>query len=365
MKKINYIKKYFSILIMIGIFYPSDNFLTNWECVASNSFENNNNGTEVSRDLDKAVVRAKIWKVHTSDGLFEMSENAVENGVQNLIETFKDIGILVSIYETENIYNDSLYYFGYNGRPFHLMENNSVDTLINFFYLPSIDYTDGLLTGYGKAFNTPGNEFFVAGNFCEYVAEEIVCYELADTFIPTHELGHCLGLLHTHPGSNGEENVIRPNDANIENCEVNCGEAGDLLCDTEASISLKNSVIFDGNTCIYTSDETDECGYEYQPQLDNFMSYTHFECAGSFTPEQVDKMFNTIENNSIISQVIVNAGDLNDDLNINVIDAFILVEAILYQENITDIKLWLGDLNNDEILDINDILLLINMIIEE
>ena len=70
---------------MLGIFYPTDNFLTNWECVASNSFENNNNGTEVSRDLDKAVVRAKIWKVHTSDGLFEMSENAVENGFQNLI----------------------------------------------------------------------------------------------------------------------------------------------------------------------------------------------------------------------------------------------------------------------------------------
>ena len=245
------------------------------------------------------------------------------------------------------------------------MENNSVDTLINFFYLPSIDYTDGSLTGYGKAFHTPGNEFFVAGNFCENVAEEIVCYELADTFIPTHELGHCLGLLHTHPGSNGEENVVRPYDEYVETCEVNCEEAGDLLCDTEASISLKNHVIFDGNTCIYTSDETDECGYEYQPQIDNFMSYTHFECAGSFTSQQVDKMFTTIENNSIISQVMVNAGDLNDDLYINVVDAFILVEATLFQENITDLKLWLGDLNNDQILDINDILLLINIIIEE
>ena len=146
---------------------------------------------------------------------------------------------------------------------------------------------------------------------------------------------------------------------------MNCEEAGDLLCDTEASISLKNHVIFDGNTCIYTSDETDECGYEYQPQIDNFMSYTHFECAGSFTSQQVDKMFTTIENNSIISQVMVNAGDLNDDLYINVVDAFILVEATLFQENITDLKLWLGDLNNDQILDINDILLLINIIIEE
>ena len=189
MKTINYIKKLVFLLIIIGILYPNypaTNTLTDWGCVSNSYFEQENEGTGTSRELDKAVIRAKIWKVHTSDGLFEMSENAVENGLQNLIETFKDIGILVSIYETENIYNDSLYYFAYNQRPFHLMENNSVDTLINFFYLPSIDYTDGSLTGYGKAFHTPGNEFFVAGNFCENVAEEIVCYELADTFIPTH-----------------------------------------------------------------------------------------------------------------------------------------------------------------------------------
>ena len=367
MKTINYIKICIFLIIIIGTFHSylrGTNTLTDWECPSDNYFEQENANSYISRELEKAVIRAKIWKIHTSEGLFEMSENAVENGLQNMIETFKEVGILVSIYETENIYNDSLYYFGYNGRPFYLMENNSVDTLINFFYLPNIDYTEGSMTGYGFAFNTPGNELFIAGNECKYVADDIVCYDLADTFIPTHELGHCLGLLHTHPGSNGEEHVIRSHDEQIETCEVNCEEAGDLLCDTEASISLRNRVMFDGNTCTYTSDETDQCGYEYQPQVDNFMSYTHFGCAGSFTSQQVNKMFNTIENNNVISQVIVDIGDINDDLSINVVDAIILVDVILYENNITDLSLWLGDLNNDELLDVNDVVSLISIILE-
>ena len=212
------------------------------------------------------------------------------------------------------------------------------------FYLPNIDYTEGDFTGYGQAFNTPRNEFFVAGNECKYVAGNLECYDLASTFIPIHELGHCFGLLHTHK-SIGEEHVIRE-DENDDSCEVNCYDAGDFLCDTEASNSIKDDVIFDGLDCSYDLVENDECGYIYTPQIDNFMSYTHFECAGSFTPEQVDKMFNTIENNSIISQVIVNAADLNDDVNINVIDAFILVDAIKSLITVANISSGLTSLNS-------------------
>ena len=70
------------------------------------------------------------------------------------------------------------------------MRNHSIDSLINFYYLPNIDYTAGTLTGYGQAFNTPGNELFVAGYECIETEENIECYDLANTFIPIHELGH-------------------------------------------------------------------------------------------------------------------------------------------------------------------------------
>ena len=101
MKTIYDIYIYCFLLIMIGIFYSSSlrtNTLTDWECASDNYSEQENEYR--LRELEKAVLRAKIWKIHTSDGLFEMSENAVENGLQNMIASFKEIGILVSIYDT-------------------------------------------------------------------------------------------------------------------------------------------------------------------------------------------------------------------------------------------------------------------------
>ena len=292
-----------------------------------------------------------------------MTENAIEDGFNYLIDAYKQTGILVTLVDVESIYNDSLYYFASYGRPFELMQSHTVDTLINFYYLPNIDYTNGTLTGYGQAFNTPGNELFVAGNECKYVGAELVCYDLANTFIPIHELGHCLGLFHPHTITYGEEHVIRPND-DTESCEVNCETTGDLLCDTEASNSLKNDVLYNGSECSYELIELDTCGYVYQPQINNFMSYTHFDCANAFTPEQVNKMFDKIENDQIIAQTLIKTGDMNDDSIVNVIDAIILVNTILYDENISDLYLWIGDLNNDLTIDIIDVVLIINIILE-
>ena len=41
------------------------------------------------------------------------------------------------------------------------MQNHSADSFINFYYLPNINYTDGSVTGYAMAFNTPGNEYLL------------------------------------------------------------------------------------------------------------------------------------------------------------------------------------------------------------
>ena len=358
----------FKFLLIIILFSLSNSRehhnISNWECNSGNNTQSFKKETQINRELEKAVIRAKIWKIHSSDSLFEMTENSIETGFQDLINSYKQLGILIELYDIESIYSDSLYYFTDHFRPFHLMQNNSIDSLINFYYLPNIDYSGGGLTGYGQAFNTPGNELFVAGNECSYIEENIACYDLANTFIPIHELGHCLGLLHTHPGSHGEENVIRNDDESSDTCEVNCEISADLLCDTEASTVLKNKVTFDGYDCTYIENEVDSCGYAYEPQIDNYMSYTHFECANAFTQEQIDKMFLSIEHNNMISQTNIEIGDMNDDLTINVLDALILVNTILYTQNISDLYLWLGDINNDTTIDIVDIILLINIILD-
>ena len=246
----------FKILLIITLFALTNSEehhnISNWECNSENNTKYLKTETQINRELEKAVIRAKIWKIHRSDSLFEMTENSIETGFQNLINSYKQLGILIELYDIENIYSDSLYYFTDHFRPFHLMQNNSIDSLINFYYLPNIDYSGSGLTGYGQAFNTPGNELFVAGNECNYIEESIACYDLANTFIPIHELGHCLGLYHPHSNTYGYENVIRPNNEYIvPPCEINCDYTGDFLCDTEATLNIKNDVSYDGYNCFY------------------------------------------------------------------------------------------------------------------
>ena len=358
---------YILITILLSFLQSNTNQISNWECYSEHNKSNQEptNHSSNARNLDKAVIRAKIWKIHTSEGIFEMTDNAIEDGFSRLVDVYKDSNILIHLVDIENIYNDSLYYFSYYGRPFELMQSHTVDTLINFYYLPSIDYTGGTLTGYGQAFNTPGNELFVAGNECQNVNSELICYDLANTFIPIHELGHCLGLFHPHTVTYGIENVIRPDEYPHNPCEVNCDSTGDFLCDTEASNSLKNDVVSNGQDCSYDLIEIDSCGYTYQPQIDNFMSYTHFDCATSFTQEQVNKMFIEIENDHTLSQTIIDMGDFNDDSIVNIVDVIVLVNNVLNEENLSELHFWIGDINNDLAINIMDIVLIANMILEQ
>ena len=355
-------KIYFEILLALNIIYPNiDQTKSQWECQPGNYAGEPSQMSE--RELERVVIGAKIWKIHNDDGLFEMTDNAIESGFNDLINTYKDVGILVNIVDEENIYSDSLYYFTSYARPFELMQSYSIDSLINFYYLPNIDYTDFSLTGYGQAFNLPGNELFVAGNDCIDVNDNIECYDLANSFIPIHELGHCFGLMHPHSITHGAEHVIRPDDApNL--CEINCYNSGDFLCDTEASNSLKNNVSYSNQECIYELIETDLCEDIYTPQIDNFMSYTHFECANSFTQNQIDRMFDRIENYNIVSDTIIDIGDLDNNSEINIFDILILINIILSDQTIDDLYLWLGDLNYDNMIDIIDAIQLINLILD-
>ena len=97
----------------IGIFFS---FCLNlihadWDCYSNIIHQGQKSISHNSRELEKAVIRAKVWKIHREDGVFEMTENAIENGLEKLVNSFKEYGILVNFLETENIYSDSLYYF--------------------------------------------------------------------------------------------------------------------------------------------------------------------------------------------------------------------------------------------------------------
>ncbi len=75
-------------------------------------------------------------------------------------------------------------------------------------------------------------------------------------------------------------------------------------------------------------------------------------------------MFDRIENYNIVSDTIIDIGDLDNNSEINIFDILILINIILSDQVIDDLYLWLGDLNYDNIIDIIDAVQLINLILD-
>ncbi len=89
-----------------------------------------------------------------------------------------------------------------------------------------------------------------------------------------HEIGHMLGLSHTHDG------VFEPELVDGSNCTI----GGDMLCDTPADPNLATPGYVIA-PCQYVGTITDANGDLYTPMLNNVMSYS--PClADSLTPQQ-------------------------------------------------------------------------------
>ncbi|MFN0216686.1 MAG: M43 family zinc metalloprotease [Saprospiraceae bacterium] len=135
---------------------------------------------------------------------------------------------------------------------------------------------NGSIGGWGgMAYDYPGTHFSVAG------------------YAPTlfeHEMGHCLGLMHTFEtgailecpsGSNGST-------------------TGDLIKDTPADFPGSEAFV---NNCVYTGDSAIFCSganWLYKPLTNNIMSYNHSDCITSFTAGQGVRMRNMADTTSFL-----------------------------------------------------------------
>lgn len=99
-----------------------------------------------------------------------------------------------------------------------------------------------------------------------------------------HEVGHCLGLYHTHTGTG--DNYGTPELVNGSNSAF----AGDYITDTPADPNKWNAGTYTGG------DLTDANGDKYNPDPLNLMSYSGHKNRGKITAKQCERIYESITN---------------------------------------------------------------------
>ncbi|MDR3350682.1 MAG: hypothetical protein LBN98_03395 [Prevotellaceae bacterium] len=114
-----------------------------------------------------------------------------------------------------------------------------------------------------------------------------------------HEMGHCLGLYHTHHGTDPNDNggcpeLVNGNGQNRLLC-------GDYISDTPAD---PNNWPYVG--CAYTGTGTDSHGDAYSPDPTNFMNYIDdIKCKNNFTSIQKTRMLSMITNEDVLNNTVL------------------------------------------------------------
>ena len=100
-----------------------------------------------------------------------------------------------------------------------------------------------------------------------------------------HEVGHLLGLPHTHDA------LFEPELVDGSNCTI----GGDQICDTPADPNLGLPGMISYATCTYIGTGTDANGDAYMPQTTNIMCYSFCD-NNLFTPGQAQVMQYVLDN---------------------------------------------------------------------
>lgn len=159
-------------------------------------------------------MRVKPHIIRNSNGQFGYSESDVQTVMENLYEDFSEHNIFF-IWDCQvNYIDDDDFFAGNKGSHLLFFENGS-NSFIDMFFLPSSH--PSLFSAVNEI---PGNAFFIGGT--AYYDNNI---ELISTRVVSHEMGHCLGLFHTHHTGTSEQPAEY---VNGDDCE----ERGDCVCDT-------------------------------------------------------------------------------------------------------------------------------------
>ncbi len=271
----NLIRTTILILLLLSSFSSfSQSIGEIWECNtdAPKSKTMYVNTNESSFNTYIKHIRIFVHVIRKDNGTGGLSSEVVNNSLSILKDDYQQHNI--SFIEIGRDFIDSdLFYNGINKESyFQLINTGNHDSAIDIYFLSSTDK-------FARASNIPGNALALGGYYTE-------------TSVLSHEMGHCLGLYHTHSGRGCND---------YENCQEsidssNCDECGDLVCDTPADPCLKGKVDKD---CNYIG------GGGFSPNTDNIMSYSPPYCLSAFTNGQKERIHAAITSEPVLKKVIV------------------------------------------------------------
>lgn len=234
-----------------------------------------------SSDVDLGMsyqFRLYFHVIRKSDGSAFMGatrENIQKDAVDFLNSYYSDFGISFKTIGSEYLDSDS-----YDSLSDSMAKNifsvNRHTNAIDVYVFTGITARDKWKIS-GMAEDIPGRAVLLRLN--SYKTTTIV-----------HEIGHCLGLYHTHHGT------YSPDGGTPELVDgSNAYTAGDFIADTPADPNKWDSTgSYNGGTL------SDANGDYYTPDPTNLMSYCH-QKRYKFTQEQVARMYSTIAKNPKLS----------------------------------------------------------------
>lgn len=288
-------KALLDILREAGYDMPED-YLDNLDTYGNYIGRNKDYGNKASAPVLREIpIKAWVWRNYDGSGNISLSQvNQVINGLNQLFSNNTNIRfyLLCEISEMNNsdIANDGDQYF--DQMCLYYKESGAIN--VHFIIDSNSDWG-------GKA-HFP-NDSTVGLRYTCAIEQHSVSEMGA---ILAHEIGHTLGLYHTHSAgrswshtNNGgcgdchQESVSRTRRQNLgcigTNNELKCDVNGDFLCDTAADPELSSPLV-QYQACNYTSSYTDNWGEIWTPNVNNIMSYSYYTCRNYFSPLQVGKM---------------------------------------------------------------------------
>lgn len=236
------------------------------------------------------IIPIQAHLILKSDGLGGVgSAKKIETGIEQANRQFEHLNMHFLLCNEVNQIVDALYPSVNFDVSHELHQKYGVDGAVNMYVAQTLDTGDGFACGWATLpwWRDQGYDYIFMDENC-----------MIDNTTLAHEVGHYLGLLHTHNVAFVDTLVVDPMTGDTINFGVefvdqsNCDIGGDMLCDTSADPLLGNLNVSLSN-CTYSGRERDPWGVAYSdnpPDPAYRMSYAPRNCMSTFSPMQISLM---------------------------------------------------------------------------